>query len=673
MVPISKGQDQNYVYLTFNKPIVIKDGEYAYIRTPYELDEFRAIVPAYSQYDVYGTYPTFNDLTSLVNPTAATATEKYFYVSEDDVYYQATGGNFIELYEDEVFDESKESTRLKISKFPDISMIFTNIGVTSMTKFPNDTGATCMILEFASGLGFYDETRKGESAADISINSFLTDASTAANYPTGFPDTLYCAWNNDFVYPIKGGNADFTAFINRYGGINFTWNGTALAITGIVPINNDGTDDTSKLLVYTSGNTGLTNQILTEAVSGTYNYIGTRKDLRFVDENGNLREDTQIYPNNGYYTIPLTFGTDENFDLQRDFVQQNEFINVEEEKVIGDIVDMEKVQFEPKSIGTSGILMPVNTIEFNLHFRTRAEKYDSNGNIDYTNGNGHYSLNSNWVSTQGTFWNGFYGVLNSQGHVKGITAIDNKIIEDSYVSDSLGYLGFSDDDVKYQKDRLKKSFLRLLFYDSTDPRNQNLLYYSTIFLDSGELFGKWAKYNSIGDYAYSSIFADHNSPTAAMISVSTDLYNIEKADWTDDKRLSSKITVHDRNYYYASSEGYYLYLYKTDASSIVPSTLYMRAEFNNAKYGVTVPFMLPATGNRPLKVTDEDFPYNGFPKASDIAGATGVDMTKYYSSLYVPFNYLFDKTSNSYVYYPGYTGLYASGTLQFNLFESKLQ
>ena len=61
----------------------------------------------------------------MVNPTAATATEKYFYVSEDDVYYQATGGNFIELYEDEVFDESKESTRLKISKFPDISMIFT--------------------------------------------------------------------------------------------------------------------------------------------------------------------------------------------------------------------------------------------------------------------------------------------------------------------------------------------------------------------------------------------------------------------------------------------------------------------------------------------------------------------------------------------------------------------
>ena len=62
-----------------------------------------------------------------------------------------------------------------------------------------------------------------------------------------------------------------------------------------------------------------------------------------------------------------------------------------------------------------------------------------------------------------------------------------------YQSDLLSYLGFNNNDVKYQKSKLKKSFLRISFYDSDNVANQNLLHTSTIFIDSGELFAKYIK------------------------------------------------------------------------------------------------------------------------------------------------------------------------------------
>ena len=70
---------------------------------------------------------------------------------------------------------------------------------------------------------------------------------------------------------------------------------------------------------------------------------------------------------------------------------------------------------------------------------------------------------------------------------------DKRVKLTEYQSDLLSYLGFDDDDVKYQKSKLKKSFLRISFYDSDNIANQNLLHTATIFLDSGELFAKYIK------------------------------------------------------------------------------------------------------------------------------------------------------------------------------------
>ena len=82
-----------------------------------------------------------------------------------------------------------------------------------------------------------------------------------------------------------------------------------------------------------------------------------------------------------------------------------------------------------------------------------------------------------WETDDNGYWNNY--ILRS----------DHKALEPTYKNyniygDLLGYLGFTDDDVYYQKDALKKSFLRLSFYDSPNRETQKLLYYYTIYFDT---------------------------------------------------------------------------------------------------------------------------------------------------------------------------------------------
>lgn len=226
----------------------------------------------------------------------------------------------------------------------------------------------------------------------------------------------------------------------------------------------------------------------------------------------------------------------------------------------------------------------------------------------------------------------------------------NKLKE--YQSDLLSYLGFTNDDVKYQKSKLKKSFLRISFYDSDNIGNQNLLHTATIFLDSGELFAKYIKnidtddtYIVKGDFkdrenniqyskgeiieskVYRKLGSDYqkncivNGELMAIVGASsipvadsTTVYNkcgirvnrepMRENVITDDElsnnvnelerlRLSSQIKVCDKYSSKRSSEGFYFYTYKNNDNGVFPSDIYMRVEFNHAGYGRTIPFMMP--------------------------------------------------------------------------------
>ena len=192
-----------------------------------------------------------------------------------------------------------------------------------------------------------------------------------------------------------------------------------------------------------------------------------------------------FYDENNEYKINV--GLSQEIDYKHLYQQQNIteiFGKKIKEKVMEDnpVIDMEKVKFAPylkNNTSASGIV-------FNLHFRTRTDlneswRYDENSewywNPDYCKNGSTYEENG--IINYGDIPN---HVNMNEGHVNG--------------SDMLYYLGFTDEDVQNQKNKIKKSFIRLSFYDDINPLTQKLLYYSTVFFDGGDLFGKYVKAKS---------------------------------------------------------------------------------------------------------------------------------------------------------------------------------
>ena len=181
-------------------------------------------------------------------------------------------------------------------------------------------------------------------------------------------------------------------------------------------------------------------------------------------------DDDGYLPNTTFYlqkvltsiSIPLTntFSTELFNSINVDgFVQQ------QVDNSLNKYAENEKDIYYPISGDFSTI---IRRIKFNFHFRQR--------NID--------SINGVWAVDKNLSWNGVeinpnYGNENSSNSSKKTklpTDFFSYSIEENQ-SDLLCYLDFSDSDVKYRKNVLKKSFVRLLFYDSTSPLKQRLLAY----------------------------------------------------------------------------------------------------------------------------------------------------------------------------------------------------
>lgn len=439
------------------------------------------------------------------------------------------------------------------------------------------------------------------------------------------------------------------------------------------------------------------------------------------------------------------------------------FVDNAKSDAINPINDMEKDVYTPAiqtSVDTKNNDINAEYIDcykiiFNLHFRKHRDKT--------VNGN-----KQEWVCDKDSPWNGnriveytkdgkSYNILDFNGRVYNFTDTgDNKYVKKSnkkdyfsyytavptndnydqdetykvndtetykeyrknrsemteYQSDLLSFLGFSNDDVKYQKSKLKKTFLRISFYDSDNIGNQNLLHSSTIFLDSGDLFAKYIKNinteeeykegNNIYDkyeYANMSITEQKNcipngEPMAVIGSsfveddttTSYDKNGVrvnrepmrKKAITTDDLgdnidelerlRLSSQFVVTDKFSSKHSSEGFYFYTYKTNSNGVYPSEIYMRVDFNHAGYGRTIPFMMPYVteneskeegrySNKKKIKTFEDIAYdwsevnlddNFTPKDDDKIGYGSIKYIKY---AYIKWKYRYDKDTQKHIYY----------------------
>lgn len=341
-------------------------------------------------------------------------------------------------------------------------------------------------------------------------------------------------------------------------------------------------------------------------------------DERFTP-NGEPQTKVEVFKDEGYWNVPIGFV--QNADYVHLF--QEERINtLFAEKVkkglIPEIINMEKVKYAPVIIENDEISL-VCGITFNLHFRVR----DDNWNVN---------RNKGWNTCDPT---------DTRKDMHG-----DFITKDFTKSDSLYYLNFNDSDVQYQKMKVKKSFIRLSFYSSNDVLDQKLLYYSTIFFDSGSLFGNFNKKRTeLIENGY--VWDGDDSPQFVLSHAN---------DSDSDIRIDSQIVVHNEFDYTKSSDGFNLYLFADDSEIVDQDkeyrTIYMKVEFNHAGNGKTVPFMTWPEG-----------------ESSD-----GVSIEKYFENVYIPlkiqhikdrYYYCFDSTD--YVKCDK-----ENRSIVFNLFEPKI-
>lgn len=311
-----------------------------------------------------------------------------------------------------------------------------------------------------------------------------------------------------------------------------------------------------------------------------------------------------------YWRVNVGFSPDtDSAHLYQEAMVNDMFVKKVKDSLVPPMINMEKIKFVP-AILSGGKFVEASAVTYNMHFRTR-DKFT----WDYVDG--------------GDAWNG----IRSYGDI----TTENKKVQKS---DLVGFLGFTDGDIRYQKMKVSKSFIRMSYYDTNDFIDGALLGYSTIFMDSGSLFGKYIKVRSHmmkNGYAVD----DPDEPYAVTVfSGATD-------------RVDSEFTVRNEFYYDKSSEGFNIYYFATDAPrENETKTIYMRVEFNHAGFGKTIPMIKWPVPNR-------------------------LTLDSYKSGLYIPIKLM--HINGKYYYYvdsetnnPCIINDAENATIKFNLFEPKL-
>jgi hypothetical protein len=205
--------------------------------------------------------------------------------------------------------------------------------------------------------------------------------------------------------------------------------------------------------------------------------------------------------------IDMTFQlVDQSDIIERDFVKN------EVEAAINPIFDYEKVRFEPARNVSANFAVKVPNVSYELNFISGGTQYYQN---------------------------------------------QQQVIQTDYED-----IGFTNDDIKFRKNGLIKSILRLEFYDTDILTNQRLLFFLTLRpkVDVNDV-----------------VIPNTNAPYVQAYRANRKIVRFDLVD-TDVNR--------DGN-----SEGYNIYSYKDEVGINLPKEVYMRAIFNNAKTGIRTRFM----------------------------------------------------------------------------------
>lgn len=572
------------------------------------------------------------------------------------------------IFMDEKYITVNDDFNFKTPNFAPYSLFLSNVKKILLPNKWKGQKKDALLLTFSKPHDFIKNRNK------IFVKKVLNDENEIVD-DLKVGDFVLCY--DSYLYVIDDSKSLSPNYENMNAQIYTKINGINEKINCIVPIGIDGLDNQYNLLCFYDDNNNNVIDFLNK--NNSFTPI-TREDRRFTyfDENNDLQiqKTVEIYKLTGNYHVEIPSSNLFSTNLYQTDIVEKDFVEKETQKAINPIVNMEKYSFSPVCINTGETVdfpesfLPITEIEFNLHFRDRTNS-------------------ENWLTDDSKYWNSYDvdegGKLIYRGASSSATT-SNRFFSIEQ-SDLLGYLNFTNQDVLYQKSKLKKSFIRLSFYDKRDIKTQKLLYYSTIFIDSGTLFGKYT--NNIDTEGYVS-----SGGTSGVTGIGVyNEYNPSGVtkNVNENKRLSSRLTIKDKYNSTASSEGFYLYLFAETAPKYEPKPLYMKVEFNHAGYGRTVPFVMPTN--------DKNIPYNpvkndGFPKTyteeKEVIGEDGkpmgfneikVNMERLYEDMFIELNVKYDDEKNQYVWflprsfglYNGSNGTTYNGKMVFNLFEPKIQ
>ena len=606
---------------------------------------------------------------------------------------ESDSGDFNEMVNVTIVDQDN----FTINAFPNYKIIYSAITLESIATGFDDYGNVVSRPAFVVYLDGDNQIATTHAFSEI-------DAVIYNEYYDGTEDGAYkCVgdyvYYNGLVYQIgengigSDGKYHFSnnpSESSNYKNVELTYFNRArqkyLTVSGgVILVNEQGEDDTSKIyFFYEDGRRDKelidrTDEyaLLSYMMVNSPDIEITSRDNRFYDINGNGNLDfiyddrgvqlSYIEREMGSYRLSLPISETFSTKASLDYAHENLLNEVAEEN-IKPAIDYEKRIFEPVRYeygsGTDQVnfkdnnFSEISEIVFNLHFRERHDYPEED---------------KEWVSDDTDIWNGYY--TKKDGDKYTVLVRESGLTDSD--ADNLLNLHFTDGDVYFQRNKLRKSFLRLLFYDSPDRRNQVLQFYSTVFYDSGDAFTKYVAARSIQDReSYYGISEDET----------TYVSNEHLRDGRKDLRLCASFSVKDKNDMLHCSDGFYVYMFPSVLEGTLPTDMYLKVEFNHAKYGRTIPFTLPSykDGNKILPLNPSKASIVGsnkyyFPvhymNYNDVTEQySEVDYQRALNDMYIKVKVKYDDSKNRYVWFlprPKQT-FEETGQIVFNLFEPRL-
>jgi hypothetical protein len=366
----------------------------------------------------------------------------------------------------------------------------------------------------------------------------------------------------------------------------------------------------------------------------------------------------------GNFQIGINMGSSFSVNTQRGDLVKVNFFDEERKKVINPILDNERIRFEPY-FNSVLIKQNDNFTGYGVPTLDNNGKITSikiiNGGTGYTSGSINIVEDLNTSATGSITVNG--GVIQSITITNGgtgysgfipINCIDIRLnfIKPGTSTNPPTYttkwkdLDFADEDVKYQKSKLKNTFIRLSYYNAQNPTVQLLEHYNSVFVDINMMYADYI--NALNSISGINPLGMTNFSTGGF-NFSFFIYNPYVAQIQRTKDIKYAYTN--------SSEGYYIYLFGNEFKDTIPTDIFMKLEFNNAMTGKRTLFFNRKSSGTPLNNVFFDIPNS-------------------LNYVYTKFSVVYNSTLNKFIYYPSldYNNVVCVyDVLIINFYEAKVQ